>query len=536
VQGKLVPQDPNDEPASELLKRIEVEKAQQVKEGKIKRSKPLPPIAADDVPYDVPGGWQWVMISELMPEFQNGCSRRKSTDDGGIDTIVLRLADITNGKVSPENPRKIKLTDSEIKQYQLKEGDVLITRVNGSIDLVGSFIPVTGNEKFTYCDHFIRMRTDTSTVHIPYLTYAGRSLLLRDQIRKKFLTTAGQKTINQRHISTMIIPLPPRAEQSRIAAKVNQLMSLCNELEAQQAKAAEKRNRLVASAVDKLLSAADAEMFAARWQLVAEHFDLLFDTPEHVDTLRSAILQLAVQGKLVRQDPRDEPASALLKRIQVEKQRLVEEGKIKRSKPLPPIREGDVPYELPTGWEHTRLGDIALVLMGNSPPGATYTYERKGAPLINGPVEFGPNPFSETIINKFTTAPTKMCKKGDLLLCVRGSTGRTNIAGFDACIGRGVAAIQSLSYQGYLNWFILASRQKIYNLGTGSTFPSVSYDKIVNLPYPLPPTAEQKRIVAKVDQLMTLCDELEGRLKASQNAGETLMAAVVRQVTEPTHA
>jgi type I restriction enzyme, S subunit len=157
---------------------------------------------------------------------------------------------------------------------------------------------------------------------------------------------------------------------------------------------------------------------------------------------------------------------------------------------------------LPDGWISTSLDKVAEIIMGQSPPGDSYNQEGEGIPLINGPVEFGSEPFSKTIKSKFTTLPTKMCEENDLILCVRGSTtGRMNIAGFDACIGRGVAAIRYKPYQQYVNLFIHSNRDRVYRLGTGSTFPNVSSNNLAELEIPLPPLNEQRRIVSSIEQL-----------------------------------
>ena len=252
-----------------------------------------------------------------------------------------------------------------------------------------------------------------------------------------------------------------------------------------------------------------------------DNFGMLADVPDGVSKLRGLILQLAVQGKLVPQDPNDEPASVLLEKIKAK--RLV-----KKTKELPSIKKNDAPYLLPKGWEWAMLGEIAEIAMGNSPPGNTYNEIGEGVPLINGPVEFSNGPFGFTIKSKFTTKATKFCEKGDLLVCVRGSTtGRTNIAAFEACIGRGVAAIRSKVHQPYINYFILSMRQQIYDLGTGSTFPSISQKHLLTFLVPLPPLAEQNRIVAKVDQLMALCDELEARQQKKQEARLRLNSAAL---------
>ncbi|MEL6260862.1 MAG: restriction endonuclease subunit S [Cyanobacteria bacterium J06626_6] len=163
-----------------------------------------------------------------------------------------------------------------------------------------------------------------------------------------------------------------------------------------------------------------------------------------------------------------------------------------------------VKKKLPRSWELTTLGLIAEIIMGQSPPGNSYNQEGEGTPLINGPVEFGPSAFSKTVRSKFTTAPKKFCKSDDLILCVRGSTtGRMNIAGFDASIGRGVAALRYPFCQNYLNTFIHAKREVIFRLGTGSTFPNVSSKVLDEIPIPLPPLKEQHRIVKKIESLTT---------------------------------
>ncbi len=230
-----------------------------------------------------------------------------------------------------------------------------------------------------------------------------------------------------------------------------------------------------------------------------DNLDSFAEAPEGVAKLREFILDLAVRGKLVEQDENDEPASELLDEVANESASRE-------------VSAEDQPYALPSSWAWSPLGAIADILMGNSPPGSSYNDSGEGKPLINGPVEFSPGPFGKTIKSKFTTEPTKMCKTGDLLICVRGSTtGRTNIAAFDACIGRGVASIRSRIHSPYLNYVILSMRDSIYESGTGSTFKSISQKQLFAYPIPLPPLSEQRRIVSKVGGLMSLCDELESR-------------------------
>lgn len=253
-------------------------------------------------------------------------------------------------------------------------------------------------------------------------------------------------------------------------------------------------------------------------QLLLAQFERLSDAPDAIPRLRQFILELAVRGRLVDRDAKDEPASELLKRIQVEKDRRTKGGKAKKQGALREVKPEETWFDVPTTWRWVRLGAITEVLMGQSPPGDTYNKTGKGIPLINGPVEFTEGPFGKTVVNQYTTAPTNICEEGDLLLCVRGSTtGRTNIAGFRACIGRGVAAIRPFFADQYVRLFIWRLRSSIIAMGRGIAFPSVSRQQLEELPVPLPPLAEQQRIVAKVHELMALCDRLEAAQRERKN-------------------
>ncbi len=172
--------------------------------------------------------------------------------------------------------------------------------------------------------------------------------------------------------------------------------------------------------------------------------------------------------------------------------------------------------------------------MGQSPPGDTYNKSGDGVPLINGPVEFTPGPFGRTVVNQFTTAPRKYCEEGDLLICVRGSTtGRTNVAAFRACIGRGVAAICSSFDDDFIRLFLWRAREDIISMGRGMAFPSVSKKQLEDLAIPLPPLTEQRRIVAKVDELMALCDQLEETHAAREDTRDRLTKASLTTFSAP---
>lgn len=257
-------------------------------------------------------------------------------------------------------------------------------------------------------------------------------------------------------------------------------------------------------------------------------FEVLANAQDGISGLRRLVLQLAIQGRLVPQDPNEKPAEVLLQENSSRKMRLIRADQIKKPKEPPPIDVSAVPFEVPAGWEWVRLGDVAFVAMGNSPPGDSYNETEEGVPLVNGPVEFSPPHFGPTVRSKFTTSPTQMCCARDLLVCVRGATtGRTNIAAFDACIGRGVALVRAFEAQPYTNLFMWHIGQELLAAGKGTTFPSISYADLAGKPFPCPPLEEQRRIVARVDEVMSLLDKLEAAQASREATRQAMRDAVL---------
>ena len=302
---------------------------------------------------EIPTGWSWTRLGQAAFSFQNGTSKRRGTGD---PIVVVRLADIRNGELSAERTRQIGLSDKDREKYTIVQGDILAIRVNGSAALVGRLIPVRETKGWTYCDHLIRVRAPCELRHC-YLSAFASTPTARDHLEEATVTTAGQKTINQTGLGALPVPIPPVAEQDRIVARVDELMGLIDRLEA----ARNARETTRAASRDAVLAAlreADTpEEVEDAWNRFAERMDDLVCDPADIDPLRQTVLQLAVRGKLVPQDPTDEPASVLLERIAAEKARLVREKKIRKPKPLPPVDQSKAPYEIPNGWQWGRFGD-----------------------------------------------------------------------------------------------------------------------------------------------------------------------------------
>ena len=268
--------------------------------------------------------------------------------------------------------------------------------------------------------------------------------------------------------------------------------------------------------------------------LLFDQFDTLLTTPDDVTHLEAAVLQLAVQGKLVPQDPDDEPATELLERIQAEREQLIREGKIRKTKPLPPLEADDVPCELPKGWGWRRLGDIGDWGAGTTPNRRTPEYYEGGTIpwLKSGELNDGYISDSEEYVTQLALEKTslRLNKPGDVLIAMYGATiGKLGMLEIEATTNQACCACTPFSqvYNRYLFYYLLSMRPALRAQGAGGAQPNISKTKIVATPFPLPPFAEQKRIVAKVEALLALCDALAAEVAAAEEVRAWLLQTVL---------
>jgi type I restriction enzyme S subunit len=536
VQGKLVAQDPSDEPASELLKKIRAEKDRLIAEGKIKRDKPL---AEEEKPFGLPASWEQVRLNELLPDFQNGASSRG--DAGGKSVTVLRLADIKNRRISLADTRQIPIAERDILKYHVQVGDILITRVNGSADIVGQFNLCETAVDAIYCDHFIRMRVSNQWIEPTYLALVSESSLMRRRIKELFITTAGQKTVNQGHIGSLQFGLPPLAEQSRIVTRVEELMRLCDALEAKGQLAASQHAQLVSTLLATLTESETPAQLADNWLRIATHFDLLLDRPEAVDALEQTILQLAVRGLLVPQDPQDEPGSVLLKKIRTEKDKLILEGKIKRDKPLPPIAEDEQPFALPQGWCWARFPELGEFGRGKSkhrPRNDPALFNPPKYPLIQtGEVSRAKGVVQEvhSYYSDLGLAQSRMWPKGTLCITIAANIAESAVLGFDSCFPDSVVGFVPADAMGNVEYFLLfveTAKANLLAFAPATAQKNINLEILSSLLIPVPPLSELTRIVTRVAQLRCLCADLRQRLAASQSTQAHLAEALVQEVQQ----
>ena len=538
VQGKLVPQDPKDEPASKLLKKIRAEKDRLIAEGKIKRDKPLAEIDDEERPFALPVDWQWVRALDICALITDGDHQPPPKADAGVPFLVI--GDVRTGEVLLQGASRF-VPESYFEGLDWGKkpclGDVLYTTV-------GSFgipVPVVQQQRFCFQRHIALFRPAVVELQ-SYLGLALRTTLAFQQAEKG-ATGIAQKTVPLSALRDLLLPLPPLAEQSRIVIRVEELMRLCDALEAKGQLEATQHAQLVSTLLATLTDSETPAQLTENWHRIATHFDLLLDRPEAIDALEQTILQLAVRGLLVPQDPHDEPASVLLKKIRAEKDKLIAEGKIKRDKPLPPIAEDEQPFGLPRRWQWCRLVDVAVSgpTNGLSPrPIETPTDVKCLSLSATTQGFFRPECFKYVDITADQAAQFKL-KRGDLLIQRGNSHEYVGIAALydgpdDAYIYPDLMMRLQLSQSVsamYVHLAMVCVEGRDYfkrnATGTQGTMPKVNQATVAGAPLPLPPAAEMSRIVTRVAQLRRLCADLRQRLAASQSTQAHLAEALVQR-------
>lgn len=463
VQGKLVPQDPNDEPASKLLKRIEAEKAALIKAGRIKKDKTLTDLSADDLPFDIPESWCWLKLGSIC-QLLDG-EKKKGISYPYLEAKFLRgkaaATMLNEGKYVTEGTRLI-LVDGE------NSGEVFSATEDG---YMGSTFKVLFFPQELFAEYVLY-----------FLQF--KQLAFRNN-----KTGSAIPHLNKELFFNMPFPVPPIAEQERIVAKIEELMPLVEEY----GKAEERLTALNAAFPDKL---------------------------------RKSILQQAIQGKLTERDPADEPASNLLKRIRAEKERLIREGTIKKEKPLPPITEEEMPFEIPDTWEWIRLSQV---ITGTDAGKSPQCEERpckeneygviKTTAIQNG--FFLPNE-NKVLPQSFHIQESQFVHQDDLLITRAGPKNRTGImCVVDSPVENLILSDKTvrIAYmRGMINphyiMMALNSPRMFYYVtkamtGMAESQVNISQSKMKEFILPLPPLAEQQRIVDRVNELLAVCDELK---------------------------
>ncbi|HDY7705560.1 restriction endonuclease subunit S [Vibrio vulnificus] len=510
VRGKLVPQNPNDEPASFLLQRISEEKTQLIKEKKITKPKKLPAIKKQDITFALPEGWQACYFGDIYSlVYGDNLPKAKRTESGEFLVYGSNGSVGTHNLFSVGSPCLVIGRKGSAGAINLSDQPCWVT------DVAYSLIPPVGIS-LKYC--FLHLQT-----------------LGLDSLGKGI-----KPGLNRNEANALVVCIPPSDEQHRIVAKVDELMALCDQLEQQTEASIEAHQVLVTTLLDTLTNSADADELMQNWARISEHFDTLFSTEESIDQLKQTILQLAVMGKLVPQDPSDEPATELLKRIADEKAQLVKDKKIKKQKALPPIAEDEKPFELPSGWEWCRIQDVALFTTSGSRDWAKY-YSDSGALFVTmGNLSRGS--YELRLDNlRFVRPPkggegsrTKL-EARDLLISITGDVGNLGLIPEEfgeayinqhTCLLRFMPECQGKYFPDFMRSPLAKYQFDAPQRGIKNSF---RLSDVGEMHLPLPPLNEQVRITEKVSDLLSICERLKVRLRESQITPLHLTDAIVER-------
>ena len=506
IRGKLVPQDPNDEPASVLLERIRAQKQQMVKEGKLKPkdikddsiifvgednlhyekfADGTLKCIEDEIPFELPSGWGWTRIGNIA-SVKGGKRVPKGMTFSTEPThhAYVRVTDMKNHTVNLSDLKYIDETVfAEIKNYTIAKNDLYIT-IAGTIGAVGEFPDELDGMNLTEN----AVKVSAIGINKSFLCFIMQTEFVQKQFKHKTYQVAMPK-LGLERILTTLIPVCGIVTQQKIC---------------------------------------DAIQNSTKYiDIIGENYSGLSDT---IAVIKSKILDLAIRGKLVPQDPTDEPATVLLERIRAEKEELIRQGKIKRDKKESVIFKGEdnsyyekigekisciddeIQFEIPNSWEWCSITNISEIIMGSSPDGLSIMPIGNGVEFHQGKIHFTDKYIS--LSDKSTNEPSKIAPANSVLLCVRAPVGEVNLTQRDICIGRGLSAIYpygSISSKFLFYW--LQTYKTYLNLqATGSTFVAITADTVKGIKIPLPPIEEQKRIIQTIESLYLQLNNVEKSL------------------------
>lgn len=472
-----------------------------------------------------PTAWKHVCVSDICSVVTDGehATPKRTHDSTAVPLVTAK--NVRDGQMDYSNTDYVP-ADVAVKCWQRckpEVGDVLMVSVGATL---GRLSVLHDAKEMVLVRSVTLLRPITSLATSDYVALHLKSPTSQAEIWS-VVRQSAQPCLYLGKTAALKIALPPLAEQSRIVAKVEELMALIDRLEAKAGASEAARGKLLDALLAVLADSPDAAATASAWAQLAPHFDLLLQTPANVDRLQQTLLTLAVKGRLVPQDPNDEPAAELLKRIRSEKERLVAEGKIKREKPLPPITAEEVPYELPIGWSWSRFGQVIDVETNLVAP-ADYADWPQIAPDL---IEKGTGKLLgyRTVAEAEIKSPNHLFRAGLIIYSkIRPSLSKAVIAEFAGLCSADmyplsvhINARYALHY--ILSWGFL---EQVAVAENRVKMPKLNQEALTSFFFPLPPLAEQSRIAATVASLTALCDRLRERLAARRDIFAKFAAAL----------
>lgn len=475
-QGKLTGECLPNETADDLYQQIQSEKQRLISEKKIKKEKSLPEISADEIPFDIPDNWRWCYVGDLFLH-NTGKAQNSSGSTNGTIRKFITTSNLYWGEFDFTKVKEMPFTDAELERCTVKKGDLLVCEGGDC----GRSAVWDYDEEVCIQNHVHRLRPyrDVNIYYFYYLFYLYKNT---GRLRGRGVAIQG---LSNEAIHKVVLPLAPLEEQHRIVAKIEELLPYVDRY---------------ATAYEKL------EQFNAKF-------------PED---MKKSILQYAIQGKLVEQRPEEGTAEELYRQIQAEKKRLIKEGKIKKEKPLPEIAEDEIPFDIPESWRWVRFSEI-MSTMSTGPFGSMLhktDYIEKGIPLVNpaNMVNGKIVPSDKMMISEATRRrlSSYILHAGTIVLGRRGEMGRCAVVTEKEdgwLCGTGSFFMEpSMSLYVYYVVSLFSSPYVKFYLGgesVGTTMSNLNHTILSKMPIPLPPLAEQRRIVAKLDEILPLCERLK---------------------------
>ena len=516
VRGKLVEQDPRDEPASEMLKRIQTEKARLVKTGEKRKEEPLPELCNEDRFFKLPSGWGWVRFGEIYSlEYGDNLPAERRSNTGEYPVYG------SNGIVGSHSVCFV------------NEPCIVVGRKGSAgalnLSLAGGCC-VTDVAYYCVPPHGLDLAFTFKLFHTLGLDTLGKGI---------------KPGLNRNDAYLFPLALPPLAEQQRIVAKVDELMALCDRLELAQTERESQRDRLAAASLHRLHNGASADAFRDHARFYFNHLPRLTTRPEHIRQLRQSILNLAVRGKLVLQDPNDEPASELLSTIAKKRSKLLEQDYPNESEGSTQLRKQQNQFlpdglePLPHGWHWATLMQCSLLVVDCH--NKTAPYSNSGIILLrttnvrDGKLNLNEPKFVNEQAYKRWSARCQP-EPGDILVTREAPMGEVCIIpnGMKICLGQRMMLVRLVSDTIDPQFMLYSLRDpglmnRVQDKPVGATVQHLRVGGVETLLVPLPPLAEQQRVVAKADELMTLCDRLEAQLTTAQTDSHRFLDAVLHE-------
>lgn len=475
-QGKLTGECVPNETADDLYQQIQSEKQRLISEKKIKKEKPLPEISADEIPFDIPDNWRWCYVGDLFLH-NTGKAQNSSGSTNGTIRKFITTSNLYWDRFDFTKIKEMPFTEAELERCTVRKGDLLVCEGGDC----GRSAVWNYDEEVCIQNHVHRLRPyqDVNIYYFYYLFYLYKNT---GRLRGRGVAIQG---LSNEAIHKIIVPLAPLAEQKRIVAKIEDLLPY----------------------IDR---------YAASYERLEQV------NTEFPEDMKKSVLQYAIQGKLVEQRAEEGTGEELYRQIQAEKKRLIKEGKIKKEKPLPEIAEDEIPFDIPESWRWVRFSEI-MSTMSTGPFGSMLhktDYIEKGIPLVNpaNMVNGKIVPSDKMMISEATRRrlSSYILHAGMIVLGRRGEMGRCAVVTEKEdgwLCGTGSFFMEpSMSLYVYYVVSLFSSPYVKFYLGgesVGTTMSNLNHTILSKMPIPLPPLAEQRRIVAKLEEILPLCERLK---------------------------